>query len=191
MFARLTALLIGILALAALRARHDGLPAALADLSLGLRIWHLSGHYAVLTGLLAAVAFLAVARGWRIPARPAAALTLALALSGVTRLAVPGPAFAAFSTEALGHLGLGLALPLAGLAWWLAFAPKDLGRADLPSLLAWPLAFLALSLARATWGDLPEPFLTPPLTLTVALFLAFAAGLSLGLIGLARLLNRG
>lgn len=191
MIARLTALLLGILALAALRARHDGLPAEIADLALGLRLWHLSGHYAVLTGLLSAAAFLAVARGWRIGPRAAGAVTLALALSALTTLAVPNPAFPTFSTEGLGQAGLGLALPLAGLAWWLAFAPKALGRADLPGLLAWPLAYLALSLARATLGALPEPFLSPPLTLTMALFLALAALLSLGLIGLARLLNRG
>jgi hypothetical protein len=189
--ARLTALLIGILALAVLRARHDGLPASVAELSLGLRLWHLSGHYAVMTGLLSAAAFLAMARGWRIGPRLAGALALALALSALTTLAVPSPAFPAFSTEWIGHRGLSLGLPLAGLAWWAAFAPKGLGRPDLSGLLAWPLAFLAMSLARATLGEMPEPFLSPPLTLTMALFLALAILLSLGLIGLAKVLNRG
>lgn len=185
--ARLTALLLGILALAALRARHDLLPHGPSLLD---RLWHLSGQYAVLTGLLAAAAFLAVARGWRIGPRPAAALATALALSALITPSLPGPLWPPSDPLVLGRTGLALALPLAGLAWWLAFAPKSLALRDLPALLTFPLVFLVLALLRGLFlKDWPDPALPGPDATTIAAFALLAAALALALLFLSRILH--
>lgn len=188
--ARLTALLLGILALAALRARHDALPPPWSELDLAGRLWQLSGQYAVLTGLLAAAAFLAVARGWRIGAIAAAALIAGLSLSGVTALALPAPNLAPFGAEWLGHHGLASALPLGALGWWLAFAPRPPSRGTLIRLMTWPFAFAALTLLRGLARQSTDPFLSPPFAASLPLFLAGALALSLALLYLSRLLPR-
>ena len=61
MVSRFLALLIGTLALAALRGQFDALPyAPLAD-----RLWAMAGYYTVLTTLGVAGMMFAVAKGWR------------------------------------------------------------------------------------------------------------------------------
>jgi hypothetical protein len=185
MAARLSALLLAVLALASLRARHDAMP---YDQGLTTRLWHLSGQFPVVTALLAAVAFLAVARGWRIGATPAAALVTATSLAAVLALILGGPALPLTSPAAWGETGLTLALPLASLAWWLAYAPRDLTRQDLPALMIWPLVFTSMTLPRVALGEATDRFLTAPLSLTAPLFLVLAAVTGLAVIGLARLI---
>ena len=179
--ARLTAFLLGFLALAALRGAFDSLPAAQA---LGQRFLTLSGQFAVLTGLLAAAAFLAIARGWRIGPRAAAALTTALTVSALVTPSLPAPLWPLTDPVVLGRTGLALALPGAGLLWWLAFAPPGPRLRDLPALLAFPLAFQAMTVIRAAL--LSEP----PQPGTGLAFSALALLAALALVLLSRLRHR-
>ena len=79
MISRLVALLIGTLALAALRGQFDGLPyAPVAD-----RLWLMAGYFAVLTNLGVAGLMFAVARGWRMTGTIAAAMLVAVAIVAV------------------------------------------------------------------------------------------------------------
>jgi hypothetical protein len=181
MLPRVIALLIGILALAALRGAHDSLPGAQP---FGDRLLALSARYAALTGLLAAAAFLAIARGWRIGPRAAGAVAAALALSALVTPSLPAPLWPLSDPAVLGRTGLALALPGAGLLWWLVFAPRNLGPADLPALLTFPLLFQALTLLRA-WL-LHEP----PQPATGLVFSALALATAVAVILISRLPGR-
>lgn len=179
--ARVTALFLGILALAALRGAFDSLPTAQP---LDQRLLTLSGQFAALSGLLAGAAFLAIARGWRIGPRAAAALTTALLLAALVTPTLPAPLWPLSDPAVLGRTGLALVLPGAGLLWWLAFAPPGLRLQDLPALLAFPLAFQALTLIRAAL--LSEP----PQPGTGLVFSALALLVALALFLISRLRHR-
>lgn len=132
MMSRLTALLIGTLALAALREQFDGLPyAPLAD-----RLWLMAGYYGVLTTLGVAGLMFAVAKCWRMSGAIAAAMLGAVGLvAGVFAMRHWGNAALAsgWADYAL-HLGVPLAVGL----WWGRFADKTVKARDLPRLIAWP-----------------------------------------------------
>ena len=142
MMSRLVALLIGTLALAALRGQFDGLPyAPVAD-----RLWLMAGYFAVLTNLGVAGLMFAVARGWRMTGTIAAAMLVAVAIVAV----VYGLGLWGNKVLALGwaDLALHLGVPLALCLWWWWFADKTLGTRDLPRLIAWPAIYGVYILVR-------------------------------------------
>lgn len=142
MMSRLVALLIGTLALAALRGQFDGLPyAPVAD-----RLWLMAGYFAVLTNLGVAGLMFAVAKGWQMSGATAAAILAAVVLVAV----IYGLGLWGNKVPALGwaDLALHLGVPLAVCLWWSWFADKTLGTRDLPRLIAWPAIYGVYILVR-------------------------------------------
>ena len=142
MMSRFVALLIGTLALAALRGQFDALPyAPLAD-----RLWAMAGYYAVLTTLGVAGMMFAVAKGWRMSGAVAAAMLVAVGLVAVVyavRLWSSAAMASGWADYAL-HLGVPLAVGL----WWWRFADKTVKGRDLPQLIAWPAIYGLYALLR-------------------------------------------
>jgi hypothetical protein len=143
MMSRVLALLIGTLALAALRGQFDALPyAPLVD-----RLWAMAGYYGVLTTLGVAGMMFAVAKGWRMSGAVAAAMLVAVGLVAVAyamRLWGSTAMAAGWADYAL-HLGVPLAVGL----WWWRFADKTVKGRDLPQLIAWPAIYALYALLRS------------------------------------------
>jgi hypothetical protein len=143
MMSRVLALLIGTLALAALRGQFDALPyAPLVD-----RLWLMAGYYTVLTTLGVAGMMFAVAKGWRMSGAVAAAMLVAVGLVAVAyavRLWGSTAMAAGWADYAL-HLGVPLAVGL----WWWRFADKTVKGRDLPQLIAWPAIYALYALLRS------------------------------------------
>ena len=198
MYARITALLIGALGLAALRAQYDALLPPLSDLPLTEKLWGMAGYFTILTNLLATAAMLAVARGWRIGASASAGLVVSMAMVGLVYHALLARLWAPQGLAWWADQGLHTAMPLAVVLWWLAFAPKGIGRRDLPAWLAWPAAYCVYALIRGQMtGFWPYPFLDvtdlgwPRVAVSIAALLAAFALLGVVLIALsARLAGR-
>ncbi len=142
MMSRFVALLIGTLALAALRGQFDALPyAPLAD-----RLWLMAGYYTVLTNIGVAGMIFAVAKGWRMSGAVAAAMLVAVGLVAVVyavRLWSSAAMASGWADYAL-HLGVPLAVGL----WWWRFADKTVKGRDLPQLIAWPASYGLYALLR-------------------------------------------
>ena len=142
MMSRFVALLIGTLALAALRGQFDALPyAPLAD-----RLWLMAGYYTVLTTLGAAGLMFAVAKGWRMSGAVAAAMLVAVGLVAslnAVRLWSSVTMPAGWADYAL-HLGVPLGVGL----WWWRFADKTVQRRDWPRLITWPAIYCLYALLR-------------------------------------------
>ncbi len=142
MMSRFVALLIGTLALAALRGQFDALPyALLAD-----RLWLMAGDYGVLTTLGAAGLMFAVAKGWRMSGAVAAALLGAVVLEA----AAYAVRFWDFAVIASGwaDYALHLGVPLGVGLWWWRFADKTVQRRDWPRLITWPAIYCLYALLR-------------------------------------------
>ncbi len=189
MLPRLLALVLGALALAALRTQFDVMPPA----DLGAKLWRLAGFFTILTNVLVAGHMLAIAQGWRISASRAAGLVVSIVMVGLVYHAVLARLWSPQGPAWWADQGLHTAVPLATALWWLAFAPKDVVWRDLPVWLIWPLAYCVYAVTRGlATGFWPYPFLDidtlgPGLVAVniAALVLAFAA-LGAGLVLLAR-----
>jgi hypothetical protein len=197
MQARIAALLIGILALAALRAQFDALPAPMSGWPLPEKLWLMAGFFTILTNLLLAAHLFAVARKWPMPASRAANLLVSALMVMLTYHLLLARLWAPQGLAWWADQGLHTAVPLAYLAWWLAFARKDVTAADLPKWLVYPGAYAVYALIRgALTGFYPYPFLNAAalgpalLVLNLALMLAAFALTGLGVLALARRLNR-
>ena len=142
MRSRLVALLIGTVALAALRGQFDGLPyAPVAD-----RLWLMAGYFAVLTNLGVAGMMFAVAKGWRMSGANAAAMLGAVGLlAGAYGLGLWSKGVPVFGWA---DLALHLGVPLAVSLWWWQFADKTVGTCDIPRLIAWPAIYGVYALVR-------------------------------------------
>lgn len=191
---RIAASLVAALGLAALALQLAVLP---GDQGLGMRIWLLSGYFTVLTNLAVTLAALAVAAGLRTGPRTGLALTTAILMVAAVYHSVLAALWDPQGWAWWADQGLHTAVPLAWAAWWLAFSPKAREWSDLPAVLAWPLAYCALTLIRGTQTNCwPYPFLDAnqlsPGQMTAnitGLALAFAA-LGAGLIALGRTVSR-
>ena len=142
MMSRFVALLIGTLALAALRGQFDALPYA----PLVGRLWAMAGDYGVLTNLGVAGLMFAAAKGWRMSGAVAAAMLVAMGLvAGLNAVRLLGGAemAAGWADHAL-RLGVPLAVGL----WWWWFADKTVKGRDLPQLIAWPAIYCLYALLR-------------------------------------------
>lgn len=183
---------LALIGLASLRAQYD----VLLINGLGARLWQLAGFFTVLTNVLVTVHLLVVAKGWAMPAGRAAGLLLSILVVGlIYHLLLAGlwdPQGLAWWADQ----GLHTAMPLGYLAWWLAFAPKNVGRRDLPMWLVWPLLYAIYALIRGSvTGFWPYPFLDAGVlgwarvALNSAMMMLLFAGLGVGIIALAQRLQ--
>ena len=192
MTARLSALVLGFIGLAALRGQYDLL------LVEGLlpRLWVLAGFFTILTNALLTGHLLAIANGWRISGARAAGLLLPIVIVGIVYHLVLARLWAPVGVAWWVDQGLHSAMPLGFLAWWLAFAPKNLRRKDLAVWLIWPASYAVYALIRGGLsGVWAYPFLNadalgwPRVALNCAILLLGSAGLGAGILGLAKRLH--
>ncbi|MBI1170357.1 hypothetical protein GC209_03055 [bacterium] len=144
MLSRFLALLIGTLALAALRGQFD----AMADLPVATRLWLMAAYFSVLTNLGVAVLMFVVARGGRIGSGVAAAMLVAVGIVAAAQ-AVPGFGPATRDASAFWPvLGLRAGVPFAAGLWWLQFADKTQAWRNWRFLMLWPALYCACVLVR-------------------------------------------
>ena len=196
MLNRIAALLIGTLALAALRAQFDALLEPVASQPLLDKLWFMAGYFTILTNLLIAAHLFAVARNWPMPASRAANLLVSILMVALTYHALLARLWAPQGLAWWANQGLHTAVPLAYAAWWLGFAPKDVTRRDLPKWLLYPAAYCVYAMIRGTLtGFWAYPFLNadtlglPRLALNILAMLAAFAVLSLAVLTLAKRLS--
>lgn len=193
MLSRFIALLVGVLALAALRAQFDALLEPVAQQAVGQKLWFMAGYFTVLTNLLVAGAMLAVAGGWKISGSLAAGLVVAIVMVGLIYHLVLARLWAPQGLAWWANQGLHTAVPVAFCGWWLAFANKDVGWRDLPKWLIWPAVYGLYAVVRGNLtGFWPYPFVDVSVlggvqvTVNTAGLLAAFAVLGAGVIGVAR-----
>ena len=190
--ARLSAVVIFGVALAALRLQFDVSFALMGARSVAETLWRLAGYFTVLTNL--GVALMMVGAATRAPPGPrlAGALTLAIVMVGVVYHLVLAQLWQPQGLAFWADQGLHTAVPVLTLLWWAVFAPKA-GRQALPYWLIWPALYTGYALIRgAMTGFWPYPFLDADalgwgrITLNVmGLVAAFALG-GLAMIRLSR-----
>lgn len=192
MTARLTAFALALIGLVALRAQFDAhVVGTVAD-----RLWVMAGFFTLWTNTVLTVHLLAITKGWRVSASRLAGLLLSIVMVGaVYHLVLAGlwnPQGIAWWTQQ----GLHTAMPLGFLAWWLAFAPKDVAVKDIPVWLLWPLSYCGFALIRgAATGFWPYPFLNadaigwPRVALNCGVLLVIFAALGLAIVLIARRLQ--
>lgn len=196
-FARPTAALVSLTALAALvlQARvAEGAATRVPDTPVW---WWLAGYFTILTNLGVVILMAALAFGTRLSARIQGGLLLSILMVGLTYHALLARLWAPQGLAWWADQGLHSAVPLLMLGWWLGLGDKMVSLRDLPWWLIWPATYAAYALARgALTGFWPYPFLDaahlgwPQVALNSAgMVLAFAA-LGLTLIACARALVR-
>ena len=197
MLSRIAAFLIGTLALAALRAQFDALAEPVASQPLDQKLWFMAGFFTILTNLIVAAHLFAVARNWQISASRAANLLVQILMVALTYHLRLAGLWQPQGLALWADQGLHSAVPLAYLAWWLAFAPKNVTRQDLPYWLIYPTTYCAYAIIRGSMtGFWPYPFLDADtlgpfrLTRNILGIIAGFAALSLAVLTLARKLNR-
>lgn len=165
-------------------------PAALA--------WRQAAYFTVLTNLLAALAYSAIAIGGRLAARPLAALTVAMIVVSAVYHLVLARLWNPQGLAWLADQGLHSATPALVLLWWLVYAPKAGVRAgDFLTWLAWPACYLGYAMTRQVLtGFAPYPFIDLSLhgaagvagniALVAAAFLATGALLALAARAISR-----
>lgn len=127
-------------------------------------LWSLARYFTILTNAMAALVFGYMwLTGRRIGDRLAAGLVVWIMAVGLIYRLLLAALWEPRGLEYLADLGVHTVVPLAVLAWWLAFAgTARLWWLDPVIWLAWPLAYLAYALVRAEWdGIYPYPFLDP------------------------------
>lgn len=197
MFNRITAFLVATLALVALGVQFDALLEPVASQPLQGKLWFMAGYFTILTNLLIAAHLFAVAGNWPMPASRAANLLVSILMVGAIYHALLAGLWQPQGLAWWADQGLHSAVPLAYLAWWLAFAPKAVTRHDLPYWLIYPATYFVYSIIRGTMtGFWPYPFLNadalglPRLALNIAGMLAAFAVMSVVVLTLARKLDR-
>ena len=197
MLNRITAFLIATLALASLRAQFDTLLEPAASLPWQGKLWFMAGFFTILTNLIIAAHLFAVARNWQMPASRAANLLVSIVMVAATYHLLLAGLWQPQGLAWWANQGLHTAVPLAYLAWWLAFAPKDVTRRDMPYWLIYPLAYCIYAIIRGELtGFWAYPFLDadtlglPRFALNVAGMLAAFAVMSGLVLTLAQRLNR-
>jgi hypothetical protein len=140
---------------------------SLANGSGALRgLWTFLAYFTVLTNLLvASIASVAARRGdGGIDLRWRGCAVAAIALVGIGYHVLLRHAWNPQGAQWLADVLLHYAVPLAALAWWIAFPPRNRIAIGGPlSWLAWPAIYAAYALARgAATGFYPYPFINVP-----------------------------
>ncbi|MEI4471414.1 Pr6Pr family membrane protein [Frigidibacter sp. MR17.24] len=154
-----------------------------------LALWGMTRFFTNLTVAFAFALLLAVALGWRVPARTAAGLVLACVVMALVYYLVLAPMWTPEGMRWWVAQAMHGATPAAVLLWWALAAPKaGLSLRMFPAWAGFPVAYLAMSVLRQRAGErAPYPFLNlsergaVEVALAViaitALYLVLAAGL--------------
>jgi len=162
--ARSAALLVSVSAFGALAIR---VVASLEQFEgdIGATLWHLAGFFTVLTNLVIALHFMAIATGWRVPGARVAGLVLWIGLVGIVYHLLLAQLWSPEGLAWWADQGLHTLVPVLVALWWLAFVPfwSPSWRVIL-IWQGWPLAYVAYAILRgALTGFWPYPFLDPGL----------------------------
>ena len=195
--ARLFALVLATIALAALRTQYDVLPYGPGANSLGDRLWFLAGYFTILTNTGVTITMLAVAQKYRFSGSFFAGLVVSIAMVGIVYHLVLADLFHPVGLGWWANQGLHTVVPLGTVAWWLAFAPKDIGLRHIPKWLIWPLIYCVYAMIRGQMtGFWSYPFLdikvlgAARVAVNIGgLVLAFVV-LGLAIVGIARWVSR-
>jgi hypothetical protein len=129
--------------------------------SVGQALWAMSRYFTVITNLMVAILFTAIALGHQPRPRTIGGVTLAILLVGIVYLTMLRGLVELSGGAALADLLLHSIMPVIVPLWWLAFAPTPgLGRRDpwVWSLL--PLVYFAYALVRGrAEGRYAYPFM--------------------------------
>ena len=160
MMSRMFALLIGTLALASLRGEFDTLPDPMAFWPVQDKLWFMAGYFTILTNLGVAGLMFAVARGWRMPARVAAGMVVAVVMVGLVYHLLLARLWAPEGLVWWANQGLHTGVPVAVSLWWWGFAGKEIGGRDVPGMLVWPGVYDVYAVGRGYVSHVwPYPFL--------------------------------
>lgn len=122
-----------------------------------------SAFFTVLTNLIVAIHFMAIAAGWKVESARVAGMVLWIGLVGVVYHLVLAGLWSPQGLAWWSDQGLHTLVPLLVTLWWLAFASpwRPSARAVL-KWMVWPLAYVIYAVARGTFtGFWPYPFLDP------------------------------
>lgn len=191
--ARFAALSVALLATVSLAAQFAVSYVEEGTGSVRATLWWMAAYFTVLTNGLVVVVFGRAARRGAVTARSVTAVTLAIVLVALVYHAVLS---GLRQLEGLGwwsDQGLHSAVPTVVALWWLAYAPKTVSRADLPSWLIWPAVYAVYAILRGVLtGFWAYPFLNADVlgwavvaSNVVALIAAFVVA-GLGFIAVAR-----
>jgi len=156
--------LAGALALVALAAVGTQFAVVLptrADLSEPLaRVWYMARYFTILTNLLIAGLFLAVALGRRPGPDAMASGVVAIVMVGLVYHLLLAPAEPHRGLQWWTDFGYHTLTPVGCVLWWLAWGGNGLRLRRLPLWLAWPLGYCLYAMARgAVEGRYPYFFL--------------------------------
>ncbi len=123
--------------------------------------WVLLGYFTILTNLLVALVFGALALGLGVSPRLVGGTTLAIALVGIVYSLLLQGLVELTAGSAVANVLMHQVTPAAGLLFWLLFTPKGTLRLREPLLWAiYPLAYLVYALLRgASAGKYAYPFI--------------------------------
>jgi hypothetical protein len=163
-FARSAALVVSVAAFGALATQFVA-SFRLFEGDLVATLWYLAGFFTVLTNLLVAVHFMAIAASWRVPGARVAGLVLWIGLVGVVYHLLLARLWSPQGLSWWADQGLHTLVPVLVVLWWFAFVPFwSPGWRVLLSWQGWPLAYVAYAILRgALTGFWPYPFLDPGL----------------------------
>lgn len=129
--------------------------------SAGAALWAMLRYFTVLTNLLVALLFGAIALSGRASAFAAGGATMAILLVGIVFALLLNGLLELSGGALLADFLMHRATPVLAPCWWLAFMPKGgLRRRDPFLWVLYPLAYFAYALARAGLDGLyPYPFM--------------------------------
>jgi hypothetical protein len=132
-----------------------------AQESLGATLWILARFFTVLTNLIVAFTFTALALGRQVSPSLLGGVTLAIALVGAVYVLLLRGLLELSGGALLADTLLHKVVPVLAPLWWLVFAPKGGLRQRDPWLWAlYPLTYFAYAIARGLSGDkYPYPFM--------------------------------
>lgn len=199
--ARTTALLLGLVTLAALFLQYALMVGTFAAEGKGpmAALWRFLGYFTLLTNSWVALMMLGIGAGRSVSARWMTAVTLAILLVGIVYHLLLAHLYDPAGWNMVADQLVHTVVPAAMLAWWLAFVDRAALKAtDVGVFIAWPIAYTAYVLVRgAVDGWYPYFFMDVPalglprVLLNIAgLGMAFAVS-GLGFVALGRIRSRG
>jgi len=163
--ARTLAAVIAVMTLAALVAQFKASQLVHAEETALQTLWRLGRFFTILTNVMVAVTFAVLAvRGAVASARWLGGVTLWIAIVGVVYHLLLA---ATDSQETVigfwANIGVHTTVPLAVMAWWLAFGPRaGLNVTAALMWMAWPLVYVVYALGRGQLDGIYPYFFTDP-----------------------------
>jgi len=163
--ARTLAAVIAVMTLAALVAQFMASQLVHAEETALQTLWRLGRFFTILTNVMVAVTFAVLAvRGAVASARWLGGVTLWIAIVGVVYHLLLA---ATDSQETVigfwANIGVHTTVPLAVMAWWLAFGPRaGLNVTAALMWMAWPLVYVVYALGRGQLDGIYPYFFTDP-----------------------------